>query len=127
VIERRVIAADTIGSYDIPRGSSVLISPYLLHRHPEFWPAPEVFDPARFIGGPPRPRDGYMPFGLGQHRCVGLHLANSLATQIIAAVSQRFHLQLLPGQNLGTDAGITLRHSGPVQMQATLRTGAATG
>ncbi|MDN5786020.1 cytochrome P450 [Pseudorhodobacter sp.] len=117
VIERRAKRHDTIGSFEIPRGSSVLISPYLLHRHPDFWHEPEVFAPSRFVEGLPRPRDGYMPFGLGQHRCVGLHLANRIATHILERVFARFTLHLLPGQPLETIAGITLRHKAPVWMQ----------
>lgn len=121
IIERRAIADETIGGFDIPRGSSVLISPYLLHRHPAFWAEPEVFDPARFANGIPRPREGYLPFGLGQHRCVGLHLANIIATQFIARVFARFTLHLLPDQPLETTAQITLRHKTPVLMRVETR------
>ncbi len=119
VIERRAIAADVIDGFDIPRGSSVLISPYLLHRHPAFWPHASAFDPTRFAQGTPRPSAGYMPFGLGQHRCVGLYLANKMATHIIARVSHTVRLTLLPDQQPKTLAGITLRHEGPVLMRVT--------
>ncbi len=119
IVERRTIEDDRIAGYHIPRGSSVLISPYILHRHPDFWPNPERFDPSRFAGEQPRLRQAYMPFGLGQHRCVGLYLANKMAAHIIAAVFGRFELRLLPGQTLGALAGITLRHDQPVRMQVT--------
>ena len=117
VIERRAIRADTIGGFDIPRGSSVLISPYLLHRRPDFWPDPEGFDPTRFANGTLRARDAYLPFGFGPHRCVGFHLANRMAAHILGAVHARFRLQVLPGQDLHSSAGITLRHAAPVWMQ----------
>lgn len=117
VIERRAICDDTIDGYHIPRGSSVLISPYLLHRHRDFWSEPERFDPSRFEGERPRARDAYLPFGLGQHRCVGLYLANKIAAHILERVFARFRLKLVPNQPLGTFPGITLRHSGPVRMQ----------
>jgi enediyne biosynthesis protein E7 len=117
VIERRVIKADRLDGYDIPAGSSLLISPYLLHRRADFWPDPERFDPGRFAMGTPRPRDAYMPFGLGQHRCVGLHLANALATHILERVFARFRLHVLPGQPLGQVAQITLRHKAAVWLR----------
>ncbi len=121
VIERRAVHGDRIGGYDIPRGSSVLISPYILHRRPDFWPNPQAFDPSRFAGDAPRLRDGYLPYGLGQHRCIGLHLANAMAVRIIDRVLARFSLTLLPGQSLAPVPGITLRHHGPVQLKAQVR------
>jgi enediyne biosynthesis protein E7 len=116
VIERRVIHDDMIGGYAIPRGSSLLISPYLLHRHPDFWQNPERFDPSRFDAGPFRPRDAYLPFGLGQHRCIGLHLANKMASHILTGVFARFRLHLLSTQPLDAIAGITLRHKAAVRL-----------
>mgnify|MGYP000224025286 CR=1 FL=1 len=124
VIERRVIADDTIGGFDIPRGSSLLISPYLLHRHPEFWPTPETFDPSRFIDHSPRPRDGYLPFGLGEHRCVGLHLAHKMATHILRRVFAQMRLELIPDQHLQALPGITLQHQGPVLLRVEPRNSA---
>ncbi|MBU2981685.1 cytochrome P450 [Lentibacter algarum] len=117
VIERRAVEADTIGGYHIPRGSSVLISPYLMHRHPKLWHDPERFDPARFAGDHPRARDGCIPFGLGEHRCVGLYLANTIGAHVLNRVFARFRLKLLPDQGLGLSPGITLRHEGPVRMR----------
>lgn len=117
VIERRAIRDDSIDGYHIPRGSSVLISPYLLHRHPAFWPDPARFDPARFAPGMPRLRDAYLPFGLGQHRCVGLHLANAMACHIIARVLAEFRLELVPDQALTECAEITLRPQAGIRLR----------
>ncbi len=118
IIERRAIAEDEIAGCYIPKGSSVLMSPYVLHRRPEFWPDPERFDPSRFEGPATegRPRNAYIPFGLGAHRCVGLHMANNLAARIIGNVYQQFRLRLLPDQDVTLVPGITLRHEKPVQM-----------
>ncbi|WP_386683498.1 cytochrome P450 [Loktanella sp. R86503] len=113
IIERHAIAADNIGGYDIPSGSSVMISPFLLHRRADFWPDPMRFDPARFAGDAPRPRDAYLPFGLGPHRCIGLHLARKIATHVIKRVFDQYDLQSLPDQPTQTNPGITLRHAQP--------------
>ncbi|QCO55082.1 cytochrome P450 [Pseudorhodobacter turbinis] len=121
IIERRVIRDDEVGGYHIPRGSSVLISPYLLHRHPDFWPDPETFDPTRFAQGTPRPREAYLPFGLGQHRCVGLHLAAKIAHHAIERVLAQVRLQPLPGQAPKPAPGMTLRHNGPFRMRCQRR------
>lgn len=53
IIERRVIEEDTINGHTLPAGSSVVISPYALHRHPAFWENPETFDPTRFLAVAP--------------------------------------------------------------------------
>jgi hypothetical protein len=44
IIPRDAINDDEIGGYRIPAGSTVLLCPYLIHRHPEFWENPEAFD-----------------------------------------------------------------------------------
>lgn len=116
VIERRAMRDDEIGGFHIPRGSSVLISPYLLHRHPSFWPNPHEFDPTRFARTHDRPRHAYLPFGLGLHRCVGLHLANTIAAHVIESVFTNFNLKILPDQKLEHLAGITLRHKKTAHM-----------
>ena len=121
VIERRAINADVIGDYHIPRGSAVLISPYLLHRHPAFWSDPNDFDPSRFAKADTRPRHAYLPFGLGQHRCVGLHLAKVIAGHVMTQVNARYQLRLCRGQTLGTNPGITLRHKSRVMMNVAKR------
>lgn len=118
IIERRAISDQEIGGYHIPRGSSVLISPYLLHRHRNFWANAEQYDPNRFSEEQKdlRPRNSYIPFGLGKHRCVGLHMARKVATRIMANVFKEFRLQ--PAQNNTPDLvpGITLRHAGELNM-----------
>jgi len=115
VIERRAVHRDTIGGYTIPRGSSVLISPYLLHRDPRFWPDPDRFDPSRFAGDGP-PRRAYLPFGLGPHRCVGLNLARAMAGHILSRLRASVTLTPLPGQSPVPRPGLTLRPSGPAFM-----------
>ncbi|WP_394153873.1 cytochrome P450 [Loktanella salsilacus] len=121
IIERHAIAADNIGGYDIPGGSSVMISPFLMHRRADFWPDPMRFDPARFAGDAPRPRDAYLPFGLGPHRCIGLHLARKIATHVITRVFDQYDLQSLPDQPIQINPGITLRHAQPHYLKVARR------
>ena len=47
-LPRKAIGEDEIGGVRVPAGADVMISPYTLHRHPDFWPDPERFDPQRF-------------------------------------------------------------------------------
>jgi cytochrome P450 len=109
-IERRAIDDDTIGGFAIPAGSSVIVCPYVLHRHPAFWTDPERFDPDRFAKGPPA--DAYLPFGAGPRYCIGAEFAMLEARVVLAMVLQRWRLDPVPGQTLEPDAALTLRVRG---------------
>jgi enediyne biosynthesis protein E7 len=118
IMERRVRSDDEIAGFAIPARSTMLISPYVLHRHPDFWSDAEVFDPNRFAAeaSAARPKLAYIPFGAGAHQCVGRHMAVVVAQLVLAMTFQRFRLHLVPGQTIVPEAGITLRHRSRLQM-----------
>lgn len=106
-IERRAIDDDTIAGYAIPAGSSVIVSPYVLHRHPGFWVDPERFDPDRFaVSTTP---DAYLPFGAGPRYCIGAEFAMLEARVVLTMVLQGWRLDACQGQALVPDAALTLR------------------
>jgi enediyne biosynthesis protein E7 len=118
ILERRAIAEDSIGGFAIPAGSTVMISPYLLHRHPQFWDCPDVFRPERFaVDVAPVPdRHAYIPFGLGQHRCIGQTMSLLVAQQVLEHLYREFQFRLVPGQTFQARPGITLQHAGRIRM-----------
>ena len=111
VLERRAITGDVIGGYRIPAGSTVVVSPFILHRHEAFWPDPGSFDPDRFAAQQTagRPAHAYLPFGAGPHQCIGVHFATLEARIILVMLAQRYRLELLPHPPVEPKAGITLR------------------
>ena len=111
LIPRRAIADDEVGGYPIPAGSEVLISPCVLHRHPDYWERPDEFDPDRFSAEPAekRRRYTYLPFGAGPRACVGSALASMEALLILAMVAQRYRLELVPGFEVVPEPLLTLR------------------
>jgi cytochrome P450 len=117
-LTRSVIDDDVVGGYRIPKGSWVLISPYLTHRHPDFWPNPEGFDPDRFTPEreDARPKCAYLPFLLGPRKCIGESFAMMEARLILAAIVQRTKLDLVPGRPVELDPTVTLRPKGGVWM-----------
>lgn len=123
VIERRAIHATTLGGYQIAKGSGLLISPYILHRSPDHWPEPERFDPNRFLPEMivERPRHAYLPFGLGQHRCVGIYMAQTVAQRVIEHINARFRLSSMGADIPQLDPGLTLRHKRSFKMRFTPR------
>jgi cytochrome P450 len=111
VTARTPTADDEIGGHRLPARSVLLLSPYVLHRHPDFWEHPERFAPERFtqeraIG---RPRFAYFPFGGGPRRCIGRSLAMLKMQVILAMVAQAYELRLVPGHPVEPDARLTLR------------------
>ena len=72
-LSRRCIHADRLVGYPVPAGADLLMSPYVVHRHPEYWTDPEEFRPERFapevISG--THRYAFIPFSAGPRHCVG--------------------------------------------------------
>jgi cytochrome P450 len=71
-IGRQAMNDCKIGDYVIPAGSSMLMSQYLMHRDPRYFPEPERFDPERWNPQEKakRPRFSYFPFGGGPRSCI---------------------------------------------------------
>ncbi len=120
VVERFSLEQDEVGSYTIPKGSIVAVSPYALHRNPRYFPEPERFDPTRFLEpDPARPKLAYMPFGGGPRFCIGNAFAMMEMQLIVPMVLARFELALEPGFELELDPSVTLRPADGIRMTAT--------
>lgn len=119
VISRRTIAADAIEGHAVPAGALVVISPYVIHRHPALWSDPERFDPERFVGERTRHRFSYIPFGGGPRICIGNEFALTEAALILARVTQRVRLSLASPEPPAVEALVTLRPRGGLPMQIT--------
>lgn len=99
LITRKAVAEDNLSGHHIPAGSNVLITPYLTHRHPKFWPNPEGFDPTRFAPEASRDRHpfAFLPFGGGPRKCIGMGFAMMEMQIAIAMVLSAYDLHLVPG------------------------------
>ncbi len=121
-IARMSINEDEVGGYYVPAKTAVIVSPYVTHRHPQFWQNPEGFDPERFSAeqSTDRPRYAYFPFGGGPRQCIGNEFSLMESTIILAMVTQRYEVNLAPGVQVLLDSAFALRPRGGVQV--TLRT-----
>ena len=113
-IERDALAGDTVAGTPVPAGSLVAISPYLVHRHPGFWPDPAGFDPRRFLPGgsadaATRHRYAFIPFGGGRRACIGSAFAELEAVLILATITRRYRLELTARGMPAPLAQVTLR------------------
>ncbi|WP_163368089.1 cytochrome P450, partial [Enterobacter hormaechei] len=77
---------DRLGRIKVPRGSVVMVAPYVLHRHRTLWEDPEAFVPERFLGSARAaiPRYAYLPFGAGPRVCIGQSFSLQEAVLLLA-------------------------------------------
>jgi cytochrome P450 len=108
----------TIGGYEVPKGSLITISPYVLHHDPRFFSDPERFDPERFGRAWEEriPRYAYLPFGSGPRVCIGNGFAMEMRL-ILATVAQHYKLSMEPDEDIRPIQLVTLRPSRPVRMK----------
>ncbi|PAN24661.1 hypothetical protein PAHAL_4G242800 [Panicum hallii] len=115
--------------YDVPKGTMVLVNAWAISRNPEFWDAPDEFNPERFQGDM---RDfkgndfDYIPFGAGRRICPGM--AFGLANMELALANLLFYFDwslpegVIPSEMDMTEAmGVTARRKADLLLSATLR------
>ncbi len=126
VVSRRPMVDDVVGGFRIPAGSIVLTSPYVTHRHPEYWTTPELFDPDRFDPKHPvdRPPFAYFPFGGGPRQCIGNTFAMMELVLVVSAIAQRCRLDSTDRLAIGRNPSITLRAATPITMRVSRRAAA---
>jgi manganese transport protein len=95
----------------IPAGSSILMSQYLMHRNPRYFPQPERFDPERWTTQEKarRPRFSYFPFGGGPRSCIGESFAWMQGILVIATIAHHWNMQHEPGHSVVLQPLVTLR------------------
>jgi cytochrome P450 len=109
-ISRVAMEDDTLGGFHIPKGTTVAISMYAIHRQAHLYPDPEIFDPARFApeAVERRHRFAYLPFAAGHRNCIGAGQALVELRLIVARIAQRFELDLAPGHKVEPAPGTTM-------------------
>jgi cytochrome P450 len=120
ILNGRTATEDVIvGGYQIPTGSVAYVSPYLMHRLPDYFPEPERFDPSRFAPELEAtiPRYAYIPFGGGPRVCIGNAFAMMEAQLILSTSAQRCRLSLTPGQEVIPSPQITMSVKDRLKMQ----------
>jgi enediyne biosynthesis protein E7 len=89
-ITRMAARTVNVDGLHVPRGATLMISPYTLHRNPAAWPDPNRFDPARWLSGAPGRGHAYLPFGAGRHKCVGDRFALTVLCASLLRLGDRF-------------------------------------
>lgn len=110
-IGRRNLEEYRIGDYLIPPRTVILMSPFVVHRDPRWYPEPDRFLPERWLpeNVSTRPKFSYFPFGGGARVCIGERFAWMEGVLLLATLAQKWRLRLSPEARVETKAMITLR------------------
>ncbi|HEX8325364.1 MAG TPA: cytochrome P450, partial [Tepidisphaeraceae bacterium] len=117
IIARLCKAPYDVGPYRVPAGTTLLMSQYLVHHDPRWWPEPERFRPERWLEPDgERPKYAYFPFGGGPRSCVGEPFAWLEAILLLATLAKRWRLTRADDTTVRLFPTITLRPKDPVRM-----------
>lgn len=125
---RQALSDYPIDNYIVPAGSIILMSPWVMHHDPRYYPDPFKFDPERWT--PPareaRPKFSYFPFGGGPRVCIGEGFAWMEGVLLIATIAQHWSMRLAAGEKVEPKPMITLRPRGGMRMTLERRAAAGT-
>ena len=123
LMTRRAREVVVIGDYRFPAGTFFLISQYLTHRDPRFFPEPEAFVPTRWAAPPEAgpARYAYFPFGSGPRQCLGEGFAWMEGLLVLATVAQTWRMALVPGLPVEPWGLVTLHPKQSIQVHLARR------
>jgi cytochrome P450 len=130
VLSRRAHERDVIGGHEVPAGTMVIVSPWLLHRRPDAFPDPLAFRPERFLDahGSSPGRAGYLPFGQGPRLCIGREFALGEMVVVLSRLLRAFRVDVPPGwRRPAAQAKVAVHPRGGMPLLLTRAAGATDG
>ncbi len=120
---RFALNEDWLGEYYVARETDLFISPYIVHRHPDYWEEPDAFRPERFSADAVQARNPYVyfPFSLGGRRCIGEFFAITEILIHMGLMLSHFRLETVSNQPVELDPAINLRTKRGIWMRAIKR------
>ncbi|WP_395665478.1 cytochrome P450 [Methylocella sp.] len=117
-MSREAVEFDTLAGRRVRRGTLVVVSQWVLHRHRLLWDEPDLFDPRRFLPGAREKIDrfAYLPLGAGPRVCVGGAFALQEAAILLAHIVRDFALETPRGHAPKPVQRVTLRPDGGLPM-----------
>lgn len=110
-VVREALSDCEVGGYPVPKGATLAMFQWAVHRDPRFFSQPNEFVPERWENDFARtlPRCAYFPFGAGPRLCIGNAFAQAEVPILLASIIQQFRLKLVPGHRVRIAASLTLR------------------
>ncbi|XP_043485403.1 cytochrome P450 4C1-like [Polistes fuscatus] len=95
LISRYISKDMQLKHYLIPSKTMCIVNIYGVHRNPEYWPNPNVFDPDRFLPENIKGRHpySYIPFSAGPRNCIGQRFAMLELKLFVAFILYNFKLE----------------------------------
>ncbi|RPA67758.1 cytochrome P450 [Cyclobacteriaceae bacterium YHN15] len=119
IIARQAVHDFSIGGYELPADTIVLMCPYLIHHDSRFHSKPEIFNPHNWEDRPggQHPRYEYFPFSEGPRACIGQHYAWLEGVMVLASIAQSWKVKLVPDHPVEIAQLLNLRPKHGMKMQ----------
>ncbi len=124
---RRSREDDELDDFDVPPGTDIYLSPYILHRTASYWPDPDSFDPDRFdlgrlaAAGVAKNDRPYFPFSLGPRRCLGEYFSFLEMKVHLGLLLPRFRMMRVDQEDRGIELAINLRSASDILLKPLTR------
>ncbi|XP_050695441.1 cytochrome P450 2L1-like isoform X2 [Eriocheir sinensis] len=92
-----------LGGYTIPKGTILNTSVFIIHSDSRYWDQPEKFMPERWLdeaGKFVSKKEGFLPFGVGKHSCIGENLSRVELFIFLTIIYQSFSVAPPPGKTI---------------------------
>jgi cytochrome P450 len=119
---RRSHADDDLEDFDVPAGTDIYLSPFVLHRTDHYWPVPDRFDPERFVPtDQPKKERPFFPFSLGPRRCLGEFFSFLEMKVHLGLLLPRFRMSLVKETKPELELAINLRVADDIHVRPAIR------
>lgn len=120
---RQAVADDVIGGHEVKAGQTVLIVPWIIHRHEKLWDEPEAFRPERFLPEHRKSIDRYawLPFSGGPRICIGAAFAMQEAVIALAEILKAAEVEAITPVEPRPVHQVTLRSSRTMRLRLRAR------
>jgi cytochrome P450 len=121
-VGRLAVRDIAVNGYRVEAGSLMAVGIHALHRDPELWEDPLVFDPDRFSPQRCAGRDRwqFIPFLAGPRSCIGEHFARLEATLALATIVRSVEIRSMD-QHFDVDVPFTTVAKGPIRARVDAR------
>jgi cytochrome P450 len=125
-ISRESTNACPMRDKQVPAGASIVVAPWLIHRHRSLWQRPDEFDPDRYAHDESREslRQAYLPFGMGPRVCMGAAFALQEAALILSTLVRNYRLEAVAGHVPVPVGRLTIRPANGVRLKLHRRSAA---